>query len=144
MRIPYLIARFLTGALFVFSGIVKLNDPSGFGIKLNDTTNAFKAYRRSVITGIQPILSQHFNLTVELPLKAIVRGYSWTVIPITWRNRRFGVAKLKIAEMGSRYLFICLYVWLEKTLSRGDYKKPVSSTPLALPEAETASSAKTP
>jgi hypothetical protein len=95
-----------------------------FGIKLNDTTNAFKAYRRSVIKGINPILSQHFNLTVELPLKAIVRGYSWTVIPITWRNRRFGVAKLKIAEMGSRYLFICLYVWLEKTLSRGDYRKP--------------------
>jgi dolichol-phosphate mannosyltransferase len=115
-----------------------------FGIKLNDTTNAFKAYRRSVITGIQPILSQHFNLTVELPLKAIVRGYSWTVIPITWRNRRFGVAKLKIAEMGSRYLFICLYVWLEKTLSRGDYKKSAPNTPLALPEAEKASSAKTP
>jgi dolichol-phosphate mannosyltransferase len=95
-----------------------------FQIKLNDTTNAFKAYRRSVISGITPILSQHFNLTVELPLKAIVRGYSWTVIPITWRNRRFGVAKLKISEMGSRYLFICLYCWLEKTLSRGDYRKP--------------------
>ncbi len=94
-----------------------------FRIKLNDTTNAFKAYRRSVITGVAPILSQHFNLTVELPLKAIVRGYSWKVIPITWRNRRFGVAKLKIAEMGSRYLFICLYCWLEKMLSRGDYKK---------------------
>jgi dolichol-phosphate mannosyltransferase len=109
-----------------------------FRIKLNDTTNAFKAYRRSVITGIQPILSQHFNLTVELPLKAIVRGYTWTVIPITWRNRRFGVAKLKIAEMGSRYLFICLYVWLEKTLSRGDYKKPVNQNAMptaALPEA---------
>lgn len=97
-----------------------------FRIKLNDTTNAFKAYRRSVITGITPILSQHFNLTVELPLKAIVRGYSWTVIPITWRNRRFGVAKLKISEMGSRYLFICLYCWLEKTLSRGDYRKQAS------------------
>lgn len=94
-----------------------------FRIKLNDTTNAFKAYRRSVIQGVSPILSQHFNLTVELPLKAVVRGYSWTVIPITWKNRRFGVAKLKISEMGSRYLFICLYVWLEKTLSRGDYRK---------------------
>ena len=94
-----------------------------FRIKLNDTTNAFKAYRRSVIQGISPILSQHFNLTVELPLKAIVRGYSWKVIPITWKNRRFGVAKLKISEMGSRYLFICLYVWLEKMLSRGDYRK---------------------
>jgi dolichol-phosphate mannosyltransferase len=94
-----------------------------FGISLNDTTNAFKAYRRTVIEGCQPLLSAHFNLTVEIPLKAIIRGYSWTVLPITWRNRRTGVAKLKIQEMGSRYLFICLYLWLEKYLSRGDYRK---------------------
>lgn len=94
-----------------------------FGIRLNDTTNAFKAYRRSVIDGCQPILSPHFNLTVELPLKAIVRGYSWKVIPITWRNRRTGVAKLKIREMGSRYFFIVAYVWLEKYFSRGDYRR---------------------
>lgn len=90
---------------------------------LNDTTNAFKAYRKEVIDGIRPILSPHFNITVELPLKAVVRGYNFAVIPITWRNRRHGVAKLKIKEMGSRYLFICLYVWLEKYFSRGDYKK---------------------
>ena len=94
-----------------------------FGIRLNDTTNAFKAYRREVIEGCRPLISPHFNLTVELPLKAIVRGFSWTVVPITWRNRRTGEAKLKIREMGSRYLFICLYVWLEKYFSCGDYKK---------------------
>jgi dolichol-phosphate mannosyltransferase len=94
-----------------------------FGIRLNDTTNAFKAYRAEVIDGCRPLLSPHFNLTVELPLKAIVRGFNWTVIPITWRNRRTGEAKLKIKEMGSRYLFICLYIWLEKYLARGDYKK---------------------
>ena len=93
---------------------------------LNDTTNAFKAYRKEVIDGIRPILSPHFNITVELPLKAIVRGYNFAVIPITWRNRRHGVAKLKIKEMGSRYLFIVLYVWLEKYFARGDYNK---STP---------------
>lgn len=94
-----------------------------FGIKLNDTTNAFKGYRRPVIDGCRPLISHHFNLTVELPLKAIVRGYSWTIIPVTWRNRRAGVPKLKIKEMGSRYLFTCLYLWLEKYLSRGDYRK---------------------
>lgn len=94
-----------------------------FRIPLNDTTNAFKAYRREVIDGCRPLIAPHFNLTVELPLKAIVRGYAWTVLPITWRNRRQGVAKLKINEMGSRYLFICLYVWLEKYFSRGDYRK---------------------
>jgi dolichol-phosphate mannosyltransferase len=94
-----------------------------FRHRLNDTTNAFKAYRKDVIDGIRPILSPHFNITVELPLKAIVRGYSFTTIPITWRNRRAGVAKLKIKEMGSRYLFICLYIWLEKYFSRGDYRR---------------------
>ena len=94
-----------------------------FRVKLNDVTNAFKAYRREVIDGCRPFLSPHFNLTIELPLKAIVRGFTWTVIPITWRNRRSGVAKLKLREMGSRCLFICLYIWLEKYFSRGDYKK---------------------
>jgi dolichol-phosphate mannosyltransferase len=94
-----------------------------FGTKLNDTTNAFKAYRATVIEGCQPLLSPHFNLTVELPLKTIVRGYSWTVTPIVWRNRRAGASKLNLKEMGSRYLFICLYVWLEKFFSGGDYKK---------------------
>ena len=94
-----------------------------FRIPLNDTTNAFKAYRMSTLDGCRPFLAKHFNLTVELPLKAIVRGYSWTTMPITWRNRRHGVAKLKISEMGSRYFFIVAYVWLEKYFSRGDYRK---------------------
>lgn len=94
-----------------------------FGLPLNDVTNAFKAYRREVIRGCSPLLSKHFNLTVELPLKAIVRGYSYAVVPISWYNRTTGVSKLKIKEMGSRYLFIVLYVWLEKVLSRGDYRR---------------------
>jgi dolichol-phosphate mannosyltransferase len=95
-----------------------------FRVKLNDVTNAFKAYRRTVIDGCRPFLSPHFNLTIEIPLKAIVRGYTWTVVPITWRNRRTGTAKLKLREMGSRYFFIMMYVWLEKYFSRGDYKRP--------------------
>ena len=94
-----------------------------FHVPLNDFTNAFKAYRRKALDGCRPFLSPHFNLTVELPLKTIVRGYSWTVVPITWRNRRSGISKLKIREMGSRYLFIALYCWLEKYFSRGDYRK---------------------
>jgi dolichol-phosphate mannosyltransferase len=103
-----------------------------FRIKLNDTTNAFKAYRKTTLDGCRPFLSPHFNLTVELPLKAIVRGYSWTVIPITWRNRRTGVAKLKIKEMGSRYFFIMAYCWLEKYFSRGDYKRKEESRQLSV------------
>ena len=94
-----------------------------FGMRYNDVTNAFKCYRREVIDGVRPILSHHFNITVELPLKAIVRGYSWTVIPTNWYNRKEGVSKFKIKEMGSRYLFIVLYALIEKWLSRGDYRR---------------------
>jgi len=95
-----------------------------FRLKLNDTTNAFKAYRRHVIAGVSPIISPHFNITVELPLKAIVRGYTYAVVPINWYNRKTGVSKLKIKEMGSRYLFIVLSLWLEKRLAGGDYRRP--------------------
>jgi dolichol-phosphate mannosyltransferase len=90
----------------------------------NDTTNAFKAYRREVIETVQPLLSKHFNLTVELPLKAVVRGHSYGIIPVAWRGRTAGTSKLALDEMGSRYLFIVLHVFLEHHLSRGDYRRP--------------------
>lgn len=96
-----------------------------------DTTNAFKAYRRHVIDQVQPLLSNHFNLTVELPLKAVVRGFNYAVVPVTWTNRRYGASKLRLQEMGSRYLFIVLYVWLEAHLSRGDYRR--TDIPPSLP-----------
>ena len=94
-----------------------------FSIEYNDITNAFKIYRREVIKGCKPFISPHFNLTVEIPLKAIIRGYSWIVVPISWRNRTKGVAKLKLREMGSRYFFIIAYLLLEKYFSQGDYRK---------------------
>jgi dolichol-phosphate mannosyltransferase len=94
-----------------------------FGLRYNDVTNAFKMYRAEVIQGLKPFLSHHFNLTVELPLKAIVRGYSYAVIPNSWHNRKSGVSKLQLKEMGSRYIFIVMYCLIERWLSAGDYKK---------------------
>ena len=94
-----------------------------FNIQCNDITNAFKMYRREVIEGCKPLISPHFNLTVEIPVKAIVRGYSWSIVPISWKNRTKGIAKLKLKEMGSRYFFIIAYLWLEKHFSQGDYHK---------------------
>jgi dolichol-phosphate mannosyltransferase len=94
-----------------------------FGSRYRDWTNAFKCYRREVIDGVQPILACHFNLTVELPLKAVVRGFSYTVVPTNWYGRKHGVSSLRIQEMGSRYVFIILYVLLERWLSRGDYRR---------------------
>jgi dolichol-phosphate mannosyltransferase len=124
-------SRFIPGAAVHEYPRTKLilNRIVNFGIRVlfrhgyNDTTNAFKAYRREVIEAIQPLLSHHFNLTVELPLKAVVRGFSYGIVPISWTNRKAGVSKLALNEMGSRYLFIVLYVFLESHLSRGDYHR---------------------
>lgn len=124
-------SRFMPGSRVIDYPRSKLimNRIVNFGIRVlfrhgyNDTTNAFKAYRREVIENLKPFLSPHFNLTVELPLKAVVRGYSYGVVPISWTNRKAGVSKLALNEMGSRYLFIVLYVFLEHHLSRGDYRR---------------------
>jgi dolichol-phosphate mannosyltransferase len=93
------------------------------GLRYNDLTNAFKLYKKETINGLKPFLSPHFNLTLELPLKAIVRKYSYTYVPNSWRNRKAGESKLKMREMGSRYFFIYLYCLIEKFFSRGDFKK---------------------
>ena len=77
-----------------------------FAVPYNDTTNAFKLYKRETIEGLKPFLSEHFNLTLELPLKAIVRGYSYAVLPNSWNGRKTGASTFRIKEMGSRYFFI--------------------------------------
>ncbi len=92
-------------------------------INYNDTTNAFKLYKRHTIDGIKPFIAPHFNLTIELPLKAIIRGYTYTIVPNSWTNRKSGESKLKVREMGSRYFFILMYVFIEKYFSRGDFNK---------------------
>jgi dolichol-phosphate mannosyltransferase len=102
-----------------------------FRLEHNDITNAFKAYRKTTIDGCRPLLARHFNLTVEIPLKAVVRGYTWKSLPITWRNRRTGEPKLKIKEMGSGYLLTCLRIWFEKYLSRGHSRASRSSEKLS-------------
>lgn len=124
-------SRFIKGGKLVDYPFIKkiINRIANFiiktvmNIKYNDTTNAFKLYKREVIDGVKPILSPHFNLTIELPLKAIIRGYTYKVIPNSWTNRKYGVSKLKIREMGSRYFFILVYCFVEKYFSRGDFKR---------------------
>lgn len=91
-----------------------------FNMRFNDTTNAFKGYRAHVIEGCRPFLSPHFNLTIEIPLKAMVRGYTYKVIPISWRNRDVGESALKLKEQGSRYLYTLLTVWFEWLLVKHD------------------------
>jgi len=96
-----------------------------FMIPYNDVSNAFKGYRVGVIRAVQPLVSMYFNITVEIPLKALVRNYSYAVIPINWNGRESGVSKYHIRELSKKYFFSILYVWLEKLLLSEDIRKRV-------------------
>ena len=82
----------------------------------NDFSNSFKIYRKDIFNHINPIVSEDFNIFLELPLKTITRGFTYKIIPIKYYNRTVGTAKFKIKELGSRYLFTMLYCFLEKIL----------------------------
>ena len=89
----------------------------------NDFTNAFKIYKRKTLLRLFPLVSESFNIFLELPLKIINRNYSYSVIPINWNGRKYGISKFKIKEMGSMYIFTLMYCFLEKILLNKNNKK---------------------
>ena len=96
----------------IFNNLVKIIFFSNY----NDFTNAFKIYKKSILLNLKPIVSENFNVFLELPLKIISRKYNYKVITIKWYNRKKGEAKFKIKELGSMYVFTLIYCWIEKIL----------------------------
>ncbi|MBD1164580.1 glycosyltransferase family 2 protein [Pelagibacterales bacterium SAG-MED13] len=82
----------------------------------NDFTNAFKLYKRKTLLKLFPIVSENFNVFLELPLKIITRKYKYKIVSINWFGRKFGESKFRIKEIGSMYIFTMLYCFLEKIL----------------------------
>jgi len=87
-----------------------------FWNRYNDYTNAFKIYKKQTLIEISPLISESFNIFLELPLKIISRKYKYKIIPINWSGRTKGVSKFKIRELGSKYLFTLIYCFIEKNL----------------------------
>ena len=96
----------------IFNNIVKVL----FLVNYNDFTNAFKIYKIETLKKLTPLVSENFNIFLEIPLKIISRGYSYKIIPINWKNRTKGEAKFRIRELSSKYLFTLFYCFLEKIL----------------------------
>lgn len=91
-----------------------------FWTKFNDLTNAFKVYRTEVVHDCGPYRASHFNLTIEMSLSALIRGYNIVEIPISWRGRTWGSSNLHLSEMGRRYLNVLLKLWFEQVLIKDD------------------------
>ena len=56
----------------------------------NDYTNAFKIYKKETLLELSPLISESFNIFLEIPLKIISRNYKYKVIPINWMGRKKG------------------------------------------------------
>ena len=95
----------------VFNIFIKLITYSDY----NDFTNAFKIYRKETLNKLQPFVSDNFNIFLEMPLKLILNNYKYKIIPINWSNRKFGKAKFKINELGSKYIYT-LYQVIKQTI----------------------------
>ena len=87
-----------------------------FWNKFNDYTNAFKIYKKKILLEIMPLISEDFNIFLEIPLKIISRNYKYEVIPISWDGRKKGKSKFRIKELRSKYLFTLIYCFIEKNL----------------------------
>ena len=98
----------------VFNLIVKIL----FLSRYNDFTNAFKIYNSDILKSFLPLVSESFNIFLEMPLKVISRGYSYEIIPINWYNRKKGKIKFNIKELRSKYLFTLIHCFTEKILLR--------------------------
>ena len=96
----------------IFNIITKLLFVSDY----NDFTNAFKMYRRGALLRTFPLVSESFNIFLELPLKIISRKMKYEIIPISWTNRKEGTSKFDIKELRAKYLFTLIYCLLEKLL----------------------------
>jgi dolichol-phosphate mannosyltransferase len=93
-----------------------------FWLPYRDFTNASKLYSRDAVLALQPIFSRHFNVTIELPLKAFVRGMKVAIIPNSWSGEG-GSSSLQISSMMRRYLFTAGVILLEHWLAAGDYQR---------------------
>ena len=88
----------------------------------NDFTNAFKIYRRDALLKTFPLVSESFNIFLELPLKIISRKMKYKIIPISWTTRIKGDSKFDIKELQSKYLFTLIYCFFEKILLKKRFK----------------------
>ena len=108
--LDYPIQKLILNRLFnFFVSIIFLN-------KYNDFTNAFKIYKRKALIEIMPLISESFNIFLEIPLKIITRNYKYKIVSINWIGRKKGTSKFKIKELGAKYLFTLIYCFIEKNL----------------------------
>jgi glycosyltransferase involved in cell wall biosynthesis len=74
------------------------------GLPTHDATNAFRAYRRSVLQETTIESQGGFEYSLEITAKAYARGCRITEVPSTWRDRSAGESRFKLRQWLPHYL----------------------------------------
>jgi dolichol-phosphate mannosyltransferase len=74
------------------------------GWPTHDATNAFRAYRRSVLDGIEIESRGGFAYSLEITAKAYASGHRITELPSTWRDRSAGQSRFRLGAWLPHYL----------------------------------------
>ena len=77
-------------------------------VPTHDATNAFKMYRSEVLKSIT-IEEAGFACSMEIAVKAFLKGCRITEVPTTWRGRTAGKSKFSMIKGGKDYLR--WYIW---------------------------------
>jgi len=85
--------------------------------KFKDITNAFKAYRRKVIESID-IEDDGFEITAEIAIKAMIKGFKLEQVPVNWYGRKSGAPKMKFLKVSFGYGRVLFGLWPKYILSR--------------------------
>lgn len=96
-----------------------------FKIDYCDFTNSFKMYRKTSLLKIYPILSNHFSITIELPLKLITRGFKFIIMENSWENREHGISKMKLTNSIITYSIIIIYCLIDKFFWNKRYESKI-------------------
>jgi len=72
------------------------------GPKIHDISNAFKAYRRSVVESVETV-ADSFDISVELAVKAYRAGFRVGEVPTVWTNRREGTSHFSVRRELTNY-----------------------------------------
>ena len=89
-----------------------------FGIKYSDFTNSFKLYSKKHIENLNPLISQHFNITIELSLKSFLYSNNYIILDNKWKGDKNRISKLNLSKLFKSYFATLIYCYSIKKIKR--------------------------
>lgn len=75
----------------------------------HDVSNAFKMYKKKVLTSLKFNPARGLELSMDLTLQAFFKGYKITEVPTKWKGRTVGSSKFRLMKTAPSFLKIYFF-----------------------------------